>query len=407
MLRRGAKVVMTAVVAALALAGTTLLSGSARAQDASTKGSLALNQFDPSPAGDAFFNVPSPYVHGKYFEPRAQLTLDYAEKPLRLFDDQKSANLVGRQVFLHANVSMAIVDRLLVSLMLPVAVVQSGDDPIIQGTATTSPDEAQVGDMRIGLRVRIYGEPESPFQLGVGNYLYVPTGAEQSFVGEGTVRAQPYLALGGQFEGGVPWVWTASAGVLARASDNPSSFRYGAGIAALLLKDVIQVGPEVYASTPFFSRKFKLTARDSVDINNSTNLEIMLGAKVRLWHFQAGVMGGPGMTRAAGTPSFRLAWSLAYNPPIEKPDNSGADTDEDGVLNRYDACPYAHGTANADPKLNGCPRLDDDEDTVPNNEDACPNEYGVPSSDPKTNGCPAPSIAAAHPPRGGWSTARF
>lgn len=382
------------------------VSREASAQEEPTKGSLALNQFDPAPAGDDFFNVSSPFVYGEFIEPRAMITMDYGEKPLRLFDDEKSASVVGRQVFMHVNASMAIVDRLLISLSLPVAVVQSGDSPIIEGTAAVSPDVAQVGDMRIGLRVRVYGEPEEAFQLGVGNYLYVPTGVEQSFVGEGAVRAHPYFAVGGAFEGGVPWVWTVSGGPLVRGSNNPSSFRYGGGIAAILLEEVLQLGPEIYASTPFFSRKFKITPRENITINNSTNLELMLGAKIRLWHFQTGVMGGPGLTRAAGTPSFRLAFSLAYNPPIEEPDTSSDDTDEDGVLNRYDACPYGHGVPDADPKLNGCPKLDDDEDNVPNNEDACPNEYGVPTSSPKTNGCPAPLVASDTPSRR-WSRANF
>ena len=121
------------------LLGSLFWSTDSAAQEEPERGSIALNQFDPSPAGDAFFNVPSPYAYGEYFEPRAQITLDYAEEPLRLFDDERAANVVGRQVFMNVSASAAIMDRMLISLMLPVALIQSGDDPVIQGTQAVSP----------------------------------------------------------------------------------------------------------------------------------------------------------------------------------------------------------------------------------------------------------------------------
>lgn len=52
------------------------------------------------------------------------------------------------------------------------------------------------------------------------------------------------------------------------------------------------------------------------------------------------------------------------------------DNDEDGIANMYDACPDVAGT------MNGCP--DTDGDKVPNIYDACPNTAG----DPALGGCP-------------------
>ena len=59
-------------------------------------GSIALDQFDPAPLGDAFFGIPSPYAHGRVFEPRVGFIFEGAEQPLKLQDDQNAGAGVGR-----------------------------------------------------------------------------------------------------------------------------------------------------------------------------------------------------------------------------------------------------------------------------------------------------------------------
>ncbi|MEZ4447663.1 MAG: hypothetical protein R3B72_51785 [Polyangiaceae bacterium] len=365
-------------------------------------GSIALDQFDPAPLGDAFFGIPSPYAHGRVFEPRVGFIFEGAEQPLKLQDDQNAGAVVGRQVFMHVAASAAILDRALLDVVFPVALIQRGESPVIQGVQVRSPSVTQAGDLRVGLRIRVFGEVESPFQIGAGAHVFAPTGAKDvedgagaAYAGEGSVRVQPYASLGGQFDLGIPWRWTVMGGAMIRGSDNPSSVRYGAGFAAVFNDGVMQLGPEFYASTPVqTSRQFRATGSDQLELESSTNAELLLGLKVRIWRFVTGAAAGPGLTKAIGTPAYRVAFSLAYDPPAEPTDRSviqSGDADEDGISDADDVCPWAYGPPSSVETKHGCPVIDDDEDGIPNDSDACPKEHGVESTDPGRNGC-APRV---------------
>jgi len=350
---------------------------------------IALDQFDPAPAGDALFGVPSPFARGNWVL-RAALMFDYADQPLRLTPNGGTAAMVvSRQGFFDVNASLTIQDRLLVSVLLPVAVVQSGDSPATSGAMLTSPSSTQIGDLRVGLRVRMVGDDEDPFQLGLGANLYIPTAPGSSFAGEGAFRAEPTLLTGGHFRAGVPWVWSAFGGVMVRPSHNPTMIVYGGGFAASLWHDRVQIGPEGYGSTPIQGSTFTLTDAVKIPANTSTNAEVLLGARVRFFRdLIAGWAVGPGLTKAIGTPDVRFVGSLGWAPGLPRVSETTQDSDGDGIPDAQDACPYAFGPRSADPKKDGCPVLDDDEDGIPNAEDACPDKWGVKSADPKKNGCP-------------------
>src|SRR5688500_1954419 len=66
---------------------------------------IALNRFDPAPAGDRMYGVQSPFVAG-HLTPHAMVMLDYAHNPLVLRateDDRNLGAIVGHQLFLHVN----------------------------------------------------------------------------------------------------------------------------------------------------------------------------------------------------------------------------------------------------------------------------------------------------------------
>jgi hypothetical protein len=364
-------------------------------------GLIALDQLDPAPAGDTFFGVPSPYARGNFVF-RALVMLDYADEPLRLTTtagagasaSTATGTVVGRQLFFHVNTSLTIQDRAVFTFLLPLAISQDGDSPRIKGSIVPSPSSAQIGDFRLGLRVRMLGDDLDPFQLGVGFQLYVPTAPDNSFAGESTVRAMPQLLAGGRFHLGVPWAYSAYGGVLVRPSDNPSMITYGFGLAALLAGEQVQAGVELYAGTPIQGGSFSLSQTVSIAANQNTNAEMLFGVKSRVWRsFWAGWAVGPGLTKAIGTPTLRFVGSLGWTPGLEKPNKAitpTTDSDGDAIPDIYDACPYAYGPKSDDPKHNGCPVVDDDEDGIPNWEDACPQQYGPRTNDPKTNGCPPP-----------------
>ncbi|MFS8071462.1 MAG: OmpA family protein, partial [Byssovorax sp.] len=371
---------------AAALATAALLGATpARAQ---SPGGIALNQLDPTPAGDTFFAVPSPFASG-HLVPRAFAMFDYAASPLTVSTGATTSSVVSSQGFLHIGASLALFDRLLLSAALPVAVVQSGDSPTIDGVTLASPSSAAVGDLRLGARVRMLGEDDTPFQIGLGAYLFAPTAPSDTFTGEGALRLEPHLAVGGRFP---RFVWSASIGAMLRGSDNPSVLTYGAGAALSLFDDRLQVGPEVFASTPLQEGFLQVSESKLISRGRATNAELLLDVRGRLvgglW---IGAAAGPGLSSAIGTPVFRALGTLGWSPPAahraqvdEKPTS---DTDEDGILDIKDACPVAFGPASADPKRNGCPAQDRDEDGIADLDDACPDERGN-DSNPARRGCP-------------------
>src|SRR6187399_611902 len=92
---------------------------------------LALNRFDPAPAGDRMFGVPSPYAAG-HLTPHLMLLADYAHNPLKLYSvptDTDRGAIVANQLFLHLNAGIALWHRVNFDLSVPLAVFQNGDDP--------------------------------------------------------------------------------------------------------------------------------------------------------------------------------------------------------------------------------------------------------------------------------------
>src|SRR5262245_59580333 len=123
------------LLTAIALAAPALTSASsARAQDP-VLGQFALDRYEPTPAGDRFFAIPSGAVDGESVL-RLSLTFDYAKDPLVLrdtcndankdgtftaaecnLDDTKSlGSVVSDQLIAHIGVSYALWEHLLLSL---------------------------------------------------------------------------------------------------------------------------------------------------------------------------------------------------------------------------------------------------------------------------------------------------
>ena len=361
-----------AMAAAVAVAPS-----SARAQG------LALDRFDPSPAGDRMFGVQSPYVAG-HLVPHVMLEADYAHNPLNLASTKtgdKIGSVVSDQLFFHLNGGIALWNRLYLHLDVPVALAQGGDSPAGRGTTFASPSKAQFGDLRIGARARLFGEYHDPFQIALSGKLWVPTGPSGSFVGTGGVRGLPELVLGGRVVERL--VWSAAAGPQLSGTtnyagiDQGSMWNWGLGAGVLLLDNRhLQLGAELYGA---------LTFKDVQ--KRTTNAELLFGGKYRILDdLEAGVGVGPGLTSGIGTPAVRFVAMVAYTPEQKQPD----DRDHDGIRDADDACPDVYGERSDDPKKHGCPRSDRDKDGIWDEDDACPDVPGLRNDDPKKNGCPPP-----------------
>ena len=351
----------------------------AAAQETAAPGSL--ERFQPAPAGDPLFGTPSPWIEG-HLTPRAVALVDFAYRPLSVQDGDTRRPVVAQQTFLHAGASLALFDRLVVSLDMPFALAQSGDSPTVAGVSFASPDGAALGDLRLGARVKLVGGLKEPFQIAAGGYLYAPTGADGSYAGDGSIRGAPELVVGGKSGG---FLYSVAVSTTLRASERPHTFDARAGAAMVLRDGFAQVGPELSLSTPFSDDILLATDAAQVSIASPTSLELLVGVKVRPLPFLVvGAGAGPGLTQGYGTPVFFAVGSIGYEPPArpEEPD-----TDKDGIADPTDACPKVRGAPHADPKKNGCPP-DRDNDLVYDAADACPDEPGKTSADPKKNGCP-------------------
>jgi outer membrane protein OmpA-like peptidoglycan-associated protein len=343
---------------------------------------LALDRFTPAPAGDRMFGVESPYVAG-HLTPHVMLLGEYAHNPLVLRSERSGTSpgsVVSDQFFLHLNGSLALWDRLNVNVDVPVALAQGGDSPGRPGQGVASPSGAAFGDVRAGLRFRLFGDYFDAFQLSLGGYVWFPTGASGSFVSDGTVRGRPELIAGGRTD---RFVWSMSFGPEIRGSqqfvqvNQGTMLTFGYGLGLLLGADrQLQIGPELTVST---------TATNIS--KRSSNAELLLGARYRfLGDFEAGAAAGPGLGSGIGTPDVRALAMLAYTPK-----QAPQDRDRDGIVDAEDACPDKAGVASEDPKKHGCPLpKDSDKDGIVDPEDACPSEAGVASEDPKKHGCPPP-----------------
>ena len=369
------------------------LAGVAGAQD----GGFAVNQLQPSPAGDAFFGVPSPYVRG-HLDPSAYVLFDYAHQPIRLLSDEDKA-VLSSQGFLRIDASLALWERLLVSVDVPLAVVLKGEDPAVAGTTFTSLESPKIGDIRGGLRGRLVGDDGGPFQLGLGGYVFFPSGDPEHYVGNGRVRGGPHAVIGGRVGEGIGFMYSVVAGAEFRGAGSPHVLTYGAAAGLLLADDLLQIGPEFYGVSALTGDDLQLSSTPTVAVASGTNAEVSLSAKLRLFDgLTIGAAGGPGLGSIVGTPIFRAMGLLGWTPlPGPSPDQRGdvavavGDKDDDGINDALDACPDVAGEPNPDPAKDGCPPSDRDTDGVLDMDDACPSTAGLRSSDATKNGCPADS----------------
>ena len=339
---------------------------------------LALPRFDPAPAGDQFFSVPGPITPG-HLKVRAMIFSDYAHNPFVLVDSNgdEKARVVEHQMLLHFNLTTVAWDRLALNLDFPV-VFQSGEGLVANGSSLPEPSTG-AGDLRIGLRGRLFGQPDDLIQLALGGYLFVPFGHD--YASDSSVRGWVHGVAGGKVS---RFIWSAAFGPELRSSEDAYTtpqghrFTWTAGAGVLLGADEqIQLGPELLGSLTF----------DDVT-KRTSNIELFLGGKYRLpADIVVGLGGGMGMTTGVGTPDARGVLSVAWTPRDK-------DSDGDGILDKDDACPTVAGISSDDPAKHGCP-ADTDGDGIFDADDACPKVAGIATQDPKTHGCPAVAPADA------------
>jgi OOP family OmpA-OmpF porin len=352
---------------------------------------FSLNRFDRSEAGSDWFAGESLDLRG-HARPALGLTLDWAHKPLVLYDAKGNevAALLQNQLYAHLGGALVLWDRVRFGAELPIALWQSGQAAIL-GTTTLSPSTSTtVGDLRVGGDVRLLGQYGDALTLAAGLQLHLPTGSRSAYTGDGKLRVTPRLMVAGDI---AAFAYSARLGFNYRAQGERlanvatgSELQFVATAGVRVLDKKLLLGPELWGST--------VVSKGAAFGKETTPFELVLGGHYRIPNFIFGLGVGPGLTRGLGAPAARLLASVDFIPDVPKPlppavapEPLPEDRDRDGILDRDDACPDTHGVKSDDPKKNGCPP-DRDGDGITDDVDACPDLPGVASDDPRKNGCP-------------------
>lgn len=379
------------------LGSAAVLAAGARAGAQAPADRFALDTFHPAPAGDRFFGLQSPESlgHGAI---DVSLVTDIALHPLVLSKEAPGAApelvpVVRAQLFEHVGLAVTLWDRWKASVDMPLGVSHMEADPELPTGEQRG--HAVAGDLRVGLRLFALGEQDTPLRLALAGSVWLPTGEEARFAGEGRARGGPELVLGG---GAGRWTWGASTGAVLRPrsrffdAELGSQLTLGLGAAARVA-GIVQVlvetrGAVVVSGPGSFSEA-------------TNNLEVSVGWRFRVGPVVVAAAPGGGVLRGAGTPFARILFGLQYAPltrtdlrvtppdrPPDPPPPPLADGDRDGVPDELDACREAAGPPSGDPRAHGCP--DRDGDAIIDRIDACPGRAGAPDDSLRRHGCPPP-----------------
>ncbi len=308
--------------AAVAAALAALAVPSAARAQAAVERAWALDRFDPAPQGDGFLLAEHPR-YARAWGLSAGVTMETAASPLvlqRQYADTHSerASVVSSMFVAHAGVSASFAGRAGVDFVLPVSLVQTGDDAAL-GTVVIAPTSGpSVGDARLGGRVRVVGRAgRDPFSLHVGAWVWLPTGSRAGNTGDGALRVEPRVIMAGA-AGIVRWSFVTA--VMFRPSVDAlnvavgTELRLTGAIGFDLLRGRLRVGPEAYVVTPI--RSVPDGTASAAFADGQWGAEALVSAHYAV--IDGLVMGagvGAGFQRAVGVPAARFALSFTWRGP--------------------------------------------------------------------------------------------
>jgi len=164
----------------------------ARAQ----KAALATANFNPTAVQNMNYFVTEEAKTLPHLVPAVGLMLNYAHRPLMLWDDAKGevfSSLVAHKLGMDVMFAMGFFDRVELGIVLPVALYQDGDDLGVIGRAGGGSVGTALGDLRIDPKVRVVSL--GPVDLGVALDFTVPTGSQKNFLGEDSLTFTPKLLV--------------------------------------------------------------------------------------------------------------------------------------------------------------------------------------------------------------------
>jgi outer membrane protein OmpA-like peptidoglycan-associated protein len=384
----------------LSFATAVLLALGARVAAAQT--ATPLDRFEPAPAGDPLFAVPSPSAPGK-LTPNAAVVLSYAHAPLVVSGDvggtrKPVANIVDYQLTLHGLLSLHLVDRLNLEADVPAVAAQSGQSLTLATGIAPAPTGGALSDIRLGGRGELIQAPG--ISIALAGSVWLPTGNASNYTSAGVARFAPALIVGGDSSS---LVWSTTVGARLSGS-TPQNDLLGnelyAGLGAGLKTGALTVGPELWGSSVIGKQSNALSSKTS-------SLEALLGLHYRTGVIVWGGAGAAALVAGVGAPNYRLLASIAYAPESEKAP-AKAEMEPAPPPPAVAAAPETPPPAPPPPlpppppekspeekkaeddaaKAEQAASKDQDGDGIPDIDDKCPKEPGVTQTDPSKNGCP-------------------
>lgn len=326
---------------------------------------LDVQTFRPAVGPYSIYTVETSPTLG-HLEPTGSIFLNYASEPLVLEPDAGGEDIavVDQQLAMHVLAGVGFFDIAQLDLEFPVYFVNDSNfSDTVEGGV--------IGDMTIRPKVTILSHDKFPVGLAGVVDLTLPTGREESLVGDSSVEVAPKAVVDYRWD---KYTFAANLGVriqedrAVRNIDVGDNFEYGLGAEAEFLNGLLRVGGELYGRTTF-SDFFG---------EDVSPLEGILGAKVVTRSGFAVMAGaGGGIVGGVGAPEFRTFLGLRYA-------YMETDADKDGVRDVEDQCAGEVEDIDGFEDADGCPDPDNDEDGVPDLEDRCPQAKGPADND----GCP-------------------
>ena len=293
--------------------------------------------------------------------------------------------------------------RLELSAALPLIMFQDGT--VAASSTVAAADGKGLGDLRLQLRGRFFGNGRAGLGLSGAVAVSLPTATGADFGGDASPSVSPRLVL--EYRDGRAVFAVNLGGRVRESQELPmgrlsvgSAFTYGAGLAVRLPRL-----PAVWVMAELEGESSGLRLEESP-------LEARAGVRVRTGKQVVVAAGyGRGLIFGYGAPDHRafltLTWrredtqapapvlevaraEAAQVAPAPRQPPPNPDPDGDGILGPADACPGDAEDYDGFDDQDGCPEADNDKDGVLDSVDACPNHGEDKDGFTDEDGCPDP-----------------
>ena len=378
--------------AVLAMALT--VASPAKAQE----GVLAIEQFGHLPSGTAALNQSYSRTLGHLGWTVALGTL-YAHRPLRLVpvssdDSRAEGSVVPGQIRFEVLAAIGLLDWMQLEIGLPSVVGVGSNDYGVAGRSTDQLTGFAMGDMRFGVGLDIKAMLPASAQKALAGFgfgfrlsMWVPTGDDASFNGEGTVRVEPALVLDyslpGKWRIGTNLSWHARPESQVFNVVNDDAFRWGVFARGEIGVEGLEAMASLYGSVQIADQVDPTDPGSSIRDGSYDPMELLLGLSYTMGNgFGAMIAAGPGLNDAVGAPEFRALAQLSFSASTPQ------DTDGDGIIDERDGCVTDPEDPDQFQDDDGCPDPDNDQDGIVDHKDKCPNQAEDRDGYKDEDGCP-------------------